>query len=145
MWKQSLAPSALRRAAPYLPLLRPHFVIHVSKVYDSRMHRSKRQRLYAQPSWQLARLDLSRLRLPCVKPKVVAICYNVHRLVRTQSFRAHVCQMLLFVCARRWESGFTPRYLGQNYVQSRYVMWLQLVRCQIDKPVQGKPLRTRRV
>jgi hypothetical protein len=40
----NMAPSTLRRAAPYLPPRRPYFVIpiHVSEVYDSRMHRSGR-------------------------------------------------------------------------------------------------------
>lgn len=145
MWQQTSAPSAPRRAAPYLPLLRPHFVIHVSKVYDSRMHRSKRQSLYAPPGQHLARLNLSRLRLPCVKPKVVAICYVVYGLVRTQSFRAHVCQMLPFVCVRRWQSGFTPQHLGQTRVRSRYAMGVELAPYQVDEIFQGKPLRTRRV
>lgn len=86
--KADISPSTPRRAAPYLPLLRPHLMIQVSKACDSRQHRAKRQRLHAPPSWSmgllLARLKSSRLQFLCVKPKVVATCNKLHRLVHSR-------------------------------------------------------------
>lgn len=74
-----------RAVPPVPPTFRPYFTIHVSKLYDSRMHRCERQELHAPRTsltgFLLARLYLSRLRKSCVKTEVVAICYNPHKLI----------------------------------------------------------------
>lgn len=81
-------PAASRRAAPYLPLLRPQFVIHVSEMYDSRMHRLGRQQIHAPPrrltGQPLARLDPSRLQFLCIKPNVAPTCYRLRKLTRSR-------------------------------------------------------------